>query len=450
MFRDDFIWGVASAAYQIEGAAYEDGKGEGTWDYFSKNTDRVAHNETGEVACDHYHRYKEDVALMKQLGVKSYRFSISWPRVIPNGIGEVNEKGLQFYSDLVDEIIAAGITPMITLHHWNYPMALYNKGGWKNDESSEWFAEYVRLIIDRLSDRVKYWMTFNEPQLFIGFSLHKGMHAPFETNNQADMMKIYRNAFLAHGKAVKIIRNNAKLAPVIGMAPTGPVVLPKDDTTEAIEAARKASFSIDANNYSMSNAWWADPIMLGRFPEEAAEIFGDDLPKFSAEEWALISQPLDFYGFNVYQAQRDKQQDINGYDEYSYMGSPRTAMKWNVTPSVMYYSSKFLYERYKTPLLITENGMANVDWVSLDGKVHDPQRIDFLHRYLLELEKATDAGIPIIGYQYWSVMDNYEWTCGYDERFGLIYVDYPTQKRTLKDSAYWYSEVIKTNGKSLH
>ncbi len=452
MFSKDFLWGAASAAYQVEGAYKEDGKGEGVWDHFSHLPEYIDYGESGDVACDHYHLFKEDVALMKKLGLKSYRFSVSWPRVIPEGTGRVNEKGLKFYSDLVDELTAAGIEPMVTLFHWNYPMALYEKGGWKNDESPDWYADYVKVVVDALSDRVRYWMTFNEPQLFIGGGHHIGFHAPFEKNTQKDMMKIYRNAFLAHGKGVSVIRENAKQAVKVGMAPTGSVFLPKDDSKEELERARKASFAIDKDGYSFSNSWWADPIMLGRFPEEAGDVFGEDLPVFSDEEWKLISQELDFYGFNVYQAATSG--EFGGkklkYDEYSYRGRPKTAIGWNVTPEVLYYAPKFFYERYKKPVIVTENGLANQDWESMDGKVHDPQRIDFLNRYLLQLERAIDDGVEVLGYQYWSIMDNFEWTNGYDPRFGLVYVDYRDLRRIPKDSAYWYSEVIKTNGQSLH
>ncbi|MBR5376349.1 MAG: beta-glucosidase [Lachnospiraceae bacterium] len=453
MFPKDFLWGAASAAYQVEGAYREDGKGEGIWDHFSHEPGRCRHGDTGDVSCDHYHRFREDVAMMKELGLKSYRFSVSWPRVIPNGTGEVNEKGLKFYSDLVDELCAAGIEPMVTLFHWNYPMALYEKGGWKNDESPEWFAQYAKVVVDALSDRVGYFMIFNEPQLFIGAGHGIAFHAPFEKNPTKDMMKIYRNAFLAHGKALKVIRENAKRDVEVGMAPTGPVFIPENDSKEALEEARRKSFSITKDNYMFSNAWWADPIMLGRFPEEAKEIFGDDLPEFSDEEWALISAPLDFYGFNVYQASSSLafgEDRIAVHDEYSYEGSPRNALGWNITPKVLYYSPKFFYERYGKPVMVTENGMANVDFVSLDGKVHDPQRIDFVNRYLLQLEKAIDEGVEVLGYQYWSIMDNFEWADGFDPRFGLVYVDYRNENRILKDSALWYKNVIRTNGASLH
>ncbi len=452
MFPKEFLWGAASAAYQVEGAYKEDGKSEGVWDHFSHEPGRIKRGDNGDVACDHYHRYREDVAIMKEIGLKSYRFSVSWPRVLPNGTGEVNEKGLKFYSDLVDELLAAGIEPLVTLFHWNYPMALYEKGGWKNDESPDWFAEYTKVVVDALSDRVGFFMTFNEPQMFLGGGHHIGFHAPFEKNDQKTMMKIYRNAFLAHGKAVRVIRENAKRDVEVGMAPTGSVFIPQNDSKEAVEEARKKSFSINRDTYSLSNAWWADPIMLGRFPEEAKEIFGDDLPVFTDEEWDIITSPLDFYGFNTYHGSSEfgPADVMLRHDEYSYPGSPRNSLDWNVTPKSLYYSPKFLYERYGKPVMITENGMSNLDYVSLDGKVHDPQRIDFVNRYLLQLEKAIDDGVEVLGYQYWSLTDNFEWAEGFDKRFGLVYVDYRNESRILKDSSLWYKNVIKSNGQSLH
>lgn len=263
-------------------------------------------------------------------------------------------------------------------------------------------------------------------------------------------MEITRNVLLSHGTAVKVIRKYCGADAKIGMAPTGEVVIPKDLTEEGIEEARKKSFLINKFFFAGANTWWADPIFKGDFPAEAKEMFGEMLPKFSEEEWKLISQPLDFYGFNIYQAGGNPfPPEQFAYDRYSYQGSPRTAADWNVTPDVLYWCCRFFYERYGKPLLITENGMAGYDWVSLDKKVHDPLRIDFMHRYLLSLKKAMEEGFPVLGYQYWSVMDNYEWTEGYDKRFGLIYIDYRTQKRTLKDSAYWYRDVIRNNGENL-
>lgn len=447
-FSNDFLWGAAAAATQIEGAWNEDGKGPSIWDTFGHQEGRIAHGENADVACDHYHRFREDVALMKEIGLKSYRFSISWPRVLPNGIGEVNQKGLDFYVELCKELRAAGIKPLATLYHWDMPTALYEKGGWENPDSSLWFEEYARTMAEALGDLVHGWMTFNEYQMFVGLSYCVGAHAPFRRGtDDAALNVITRNVLLSHGRAVAVLRKYCPDA-LIGMAPTGDCYLPKDNSPEAIETARARSFSL-GRDYTMSNAWWADPILLGRYPDGAEDRFGGDLYRFNEDEWALVSQELDFYGYNCYQGTVDYPFDPNGYDNYGYQGCPKTLMGWNVTPDALYWSSKFMYERYGKPILVTENGFSNLDWVSLDGKVHDPNRIDFVHRYLLGLRRAADEGIPIIGYQYWSLMDNFEWSIGYDQRFGLIHIDYQTQKRTLKDSAYWYHDVISTNGNNL-
>lgn len=447
MLNDKFMWGAASAAYQIEGAYQEDGKGLGIWDAYTQEPGFVKNNENGNVACDHYHRYKEDITLFQQLGVKYYRFSISWPRVLPDGIGYINERGIQFYSDLIDELLAVGITPLITLFHWDYPHSLHLKGGWLNDDSPDWFEEYTKLIVERFSDRVSYWMTINEPQVFVGMGYGTGVFAPFYTLNHKDLCHITHNVLLSHGRAVKTIRNFAKSKPMIGYAPTGPCAIPSNSSTLEIERARKESFSFTRDNFIMSNSWWSDPIILGSYPDLAFELLGNDMPNIKKGDMELISQPLDFYGCNLYSSQGVYYS--GDLPEGSYIGCPRTSMEWPLTPKMMYWSPKFLYERYHLPILITENGMANLDWIHIDGKVHDPQRIDFLTRYLRELKQASRDGIDVMGYIYWSIMDNFEWAYGYDKRFGLIYVDYLTQKRTLKDSAAWYRNIIETNGESL-
>lgn len=449
-FPKNFLWGAASAAYQVEGACLEDGKKENIWDRFSHEPGRIVHEETGDVACDHYHRWREDVALMKKIGLKSYRFSISWARVLPDGTGWINPEGLQFYSDLVDALLDAGIEPLVTLYHWDLPLTLYQQGGWKNPKSPDWFEEYTRAVVNCLSDRVKFWMTFNEPQMFVGLGLQMGMMAPFEQNDAATILQVSRHIFLAHGRAVSVIRREGKQPAMIGMAPTGDVYLPRSHSEADMEEARRQSFELSPGFFTMGNGWWADPVFLGHFSEAAEAMFGSQLPQFSRDDWTLISQPLDFFGFNAYQGSVHYPVPRDAYQDGAFQGSPRTMMDWGLTPEVLYYAPKWMYERYHKPILITENGMAGMDWVSLDGKVHDMQRIDFLHRYLLALERAVDDGIPVIGYQQWSVMDNFEWCHGYDKRFGLIYVDYRTQKRTLKDSAYWYGQVIQTNGTSLH
>ena len=419
----------------------------GIWDTFEQETGYIIRNENGNVACDHYHRYREDVAIMKELGLKSYRFSVSWPRVMPEGYGTVNEKGLQFYIDLVNELTEAGIEPMVTLFHWNLPTAIYELGGWENPQVVDWFEQYTDVVTTALGKKVKYWMTFNEPQLFIGAGLNAGVFAPFEKKSTEALMRISKNVYLAHGKAVRIIRKNCQNS-IVGMAPTGEIVIPRDMNAESIERARKLSFSMKKESFTSSITWWSDPVFFGKIPEDAQAIFGECLPVLTEEEWEIVTEPLDFYGFNIYQGLEDLD-STEEYGPYAYPGSPKTSMDWNVTPEVLYWSCRFLYERYGKPIMITENGMSSFDWVSLDGKVHDPNRIDFLHRYLRSIKDAVSEGIPVLGYQYWSIMDNFEWINGYDKRFGLVYVDYRTQKRTIKDSACWYRDVIATNGEIL-
>lgn len=448
-FPKGFLWGASSAAYQIEGAWNEDGKGPSIWDVLSKEPGIMKLGETGDVACDHYHHFKEDVLLMKEMGLKSYRFSISWSRVLPAGTGKVNEKGLKFYSDLIDELLKAGITPLITLYHWDLPMALHEKGGWKNPEMVQWFAEYVKVVTEALSDRVEYWITINEPQMFIGLGYLIGAHAPFEKNDPAALIAISHNVLMAHGTAVKSIRKYAKLTPKIGMAPTGDVYLPQGTKESQIEEARQKSFAFDPFAFTMGNAWWADPVFLGDYPKEAYAMYPDEMKIVKPEDLELISQPLDFYGFNAYNGTASFGTGEDKYTENGYQGSPKSLCGWDVTPEVLYWSPKFLYERYKTPILVTENGLAGMDWISLDGQVHDMQRQDYLHRYLLQLERAIEDGIPVLGYHCWSALDNLEWNRGYDMRFGLIYVDYRTGKRTIKNSAYWYKNVIESNGERL-
>ncbi len=447
-FRKDFLWGASTADFQIEGAWNADGKGPGIWDALSHEPGRIARGETGDTACDHYRRYKEDVALMKEIGLKTYRFSISWPRVMPAGSGRVNNKGLEFYSNLIDELLAAGIEPMMTLYHWNLPYELFKQGGWLNDKSSDWFANYTKVVVDALGDRVKYWLTFNEPQihLFLGYII--GMHAPFEHYSEDQLLQMSRNILLAHGKAVQVIREALGDKAMISIAPTGDCFVPEDDSRQAIETAFQKSLEL-GHHFVFSNSWWADPIYFGRFADGAAERFGDRLFEFSDEEWALVSQPLDYFAYNVYQSTTVFREGREVNEQFEYPGCPKTAAGWCVTPEVLYWSSRFWSERYQKPVMITENGISLNDWVCEDGNVHDPQRIDFISRYLKMLRKSVEDGSDILGYSYWSLMDNLEWASGYDVRMGLIHVDYRDQKRTIKDSGYWYRDVILSNGENL-
>ena len=446
-FSNDFLWGAASASYQIEGAYLEDGKGENIWDAYCQKSGHVAHGENGNVACDHYHLFREDVKMMQKMGIKNYRFSISWTRILPDGTGAVNQKGIQFYSDLVDALLEAGITPMVTLFHWDYPYALHQKGGWLNPDSSDWFVDYAKVVVDALSDRVTYWMTINEPQVFIGCGYAIGKFAPFQKLPVRDLAQMSHNVLLAHGKTVKMIRECAKKTPKIGFAFSTPCTTPTDNSPLAIEIARQKSFAFTRERFAFETAWWADPIFLGDYPQDAYSVLKSDMPNIKEGDMELISQPVDFYGVNIYYSQAEE--NPNAYVENDYMGCPRTQMGWPVTPEALYWGPKFLFERYGKPILISENGMASHDWVQLDGKVHDPGRIDYMKRYLRELHRAMQDGTEVMGYMYWSIMDNFEWANGYDKRFGLVYVDYRTQERTIKDSGYFYQTVIETNGETI-
>ena len=451
-FKRDFIWGAATASYQVEGAAYEEGKGLNIWDVFCEQKGKVFGGHTGEVACDQYHRYAEDVQLMKQMGLKAYRFSINWARILPDGVGEINPAGIAYYNHLIDELLANGIEPYITLYHWDLPYALHKKGGWLNEECVEWFGEYAKVIAEHFSDRVKFYFTFNEPQCFIALGYCGDVHAPGLQYGYREYFQICHNVLKSHGKAVLVLRKYAKQAVQIGFAPTGAFYFPETNKPEDIEVARKATFEgFDTVEGSMWHvAWLSDPIMLGHYPEEGLKKFAKYLPKITKEDMELIYQPLDFYGQNIYNAVKvraGKEGELEIVKRYD--GFPQTAIDWAVTPECLYWLPKFFYERYQKPIYITENGMSSTDWISLDGKVHDYHRIDFYHRYLKELKQAASEGVDIAGYFAWSLMDNFEWAKGYSERFGMIFVDYNTQERTIKDSGYWYKEVIEYNGENL-
>lgn len=446
-FNKDFVWGAATASYQIEGAAYEGIKGLNVWDVCCKQDGFVKDGDTGDVACDHYHKYKEDVQIMKKIGIQAYRFSINWARVLPDGTGKVNEEGLDFYDKLVDELEANGIEPYVTLFHWDYPNELFKRGGWLNPDSPEWFAEYTRVIVDKLSDRVTHWMTLNEPQCFIGLGHESGIHAPGLKLNKGYVLQAAHNTLLAHGKAVQVIRQNSKKPCEIGFAPVGSVTMPATDSKEDLEIARKITFECNMDNGIWANSLWMDPVFFGTYPEDGMKSMERWWPSIGQNDMDLIHQPLDFFACNIYQG-ATVQSDGNGNFEYvkKSEGYPRTAITWPITDEVLYYGAKFFCERYKKPFLITENGMSNIDRIFLDGKVHDPVRIDFLTRYLKAYQRAADEGYPLKGYFQWSLMDNFEWAEGYNERFGMVYVDYPTGNRILKDSAYWYKDIIANNG----
>lgn len=441
-FSENFLWGAASAAFQIEGAASEDGKGPSIWDALTDG--HISHGETGSESCDHYHHYREDVALMKQLGLKAYRFSVSWPRVMP-AENEINPRGLQFYKDLVTELKDAGIVPLCTLYHWDLPMWMHEKGGWHADCVSDHFARFAETVTDALSDSVSDWMTLNEPTSFIGAGYMTAEHAPFETLDMSSagdvqtFLGLTRNVLLAHAKASEVIRNRAKTPPKISIATDSALYMPAAENDSEIETARSLTFGTGIDRLLLN--WWLDPVMKGEFHPALSAILTE-------EEKELIYRPLDYIGWNCYMS-HDYNEGPDGRSRFYRQGMPRTNMGWPVTPDALYWGSRFIHERYSVPIMITENGMANVDFIMDDGCVHDPQRIQYLKWYLRGLKRAADEGCPVTGYMVWSLLDNMEWALGYDKRFGLVYVDYETQARIPKDSAAWYSDVIKTNGENL-
>lgn len=431
-YPKNFIWGCATASYQIEGAWNEDGRGPSIWDDFCHTAGNTAGNATGDIACDHYHRYAEDVAIMKEMGLNAYRFSLSWSRLFPNGDSVRNEAGFAFYDKLIDLLIENNIEPVITLFHWDLPSALQEKGGFEWNGISDVFAFYAEECVKHFAPRVTKFLTINEPQCIVHLGYVDGVHAPGMRYEQKNTGHIMRNLLLCHGKAVAAMRTASPVSIEIGTASTGTLVYPANESPEAINMARKLSFTLRGEKLAFSHNWYLDPAILGK-----NEI---DYLVLSEEDMKLICQPLDFLGVNVYNG---LEADAEGFVE-RYQGFPRTGLGWPVTPEVMNYGLRFLHERYQLPLYISENGVACNDRIYADGQVHDYDRIDFLKKYIKEMEKGMENGCDIRGYFQWSLMDNLEWHSGYDPRFGLIFIDFRNQQRIWKDSAKWYKEYITT------
>ncbi len=449
LYPDDFLWGTATAAYQIEGAATEDGRGPSNWDVFCKRPGAVFEGHTGDVACDHYHRYRDDVALMRQLGIATYRFSVSWSRVLPEGRGAINARGLDFYQRLTDALLEAGIRPMCTLFHWDLPQALQQRGGFTNRDIAGWFGDYAALIGERLGDRVKLWATQNEPQCFIGHGLVNGQHAPGLRLDFSDTLHAAHNSLRAHGQAVSALRASAKGAQ-IGYVIATAATRPATGSAADLEAARTAMWSIRDRTH-WNNTWWSDPVLLGRYPEDGLRLFGSEMPAFPSGDLDAIHQPLDYLGINVYKADPFRRGEDGRPEAVPFPpGYPRSGVEWQpITPDAHYYCPLFFHERYGIPLYITESGLSTRDQVALDGKVHDPQRVDYTQRCLIELRRAMRDGAQVKGFYAWSLLDNFEWHEGYKQRFGMVYVDYQSQRRIPKDSFHYYGRVIATRGAAL-
>ena len=425
MFGEDFVWGVASSAYQVEGTDAADGRGACVWDMFAADG-RVFEHQNADTSCDHMHHYKEDIALMRHLGIRAYRFSLNWARILPEGTGRVNEKAIAMYRDMILTMKENGITPYLTLFHWEFPQALYERGGWQNPDVVQWFGEYAKVVAENFSDICEYFITINEPQCVVGLGHLSGVHAPGVKLPVAQTFLVAHHLLMAHGQAVINLRRYAVRPVRIGFAPTGGVAYPYTDRSEDIEAAKKVYFGFynPIDNWTWNVSWFSDPVFLGHYPEEGLKKFAPYLPEITQEDMELIYQPLDFMGQNIYNGYYVRA-GADGEPEFvdRAPGFPKTGSDWPVTPEAFYYGIKFLTERYPLPLYITENGMSCHDLVSSDGRVHDPNRITFL--------------------------DNFEWADGYKQRFGIVYVDFASQRRIVKDSAFWYQKIIETNGRML-
>jgi len=441
-FPAGFLWGTATASYQVEGAVSADGRGPSIWDTFSHTPGKVAHDATGDEADDHYHRYKEDVQLMKALGVKVYRFSIAWPRVFPQGSGQPNPKGLDFYNALVDELLANGIQPFATLYHWDLPQALQDRvGGWESRETAEAFANYAGYVAGRLTDRVKHIFTINEFGAFVELGYNNGVHAPGLRLAPGRFNQTRHHAVLGHGLAVQAIRAAAKPGTRVGLAENMTICAPIIETPEHIEAARRATREV--------NAQYMTVIQEGRYTDAYLARAGADAPKFTPADLKAISSPLDFVGINIYTPLYVRADASPlGFAVVPHPKSfPHMISPWLfVGPEALYWGPRHLADIWKVKdIYITENGCSSSDVPAADGRVYDTDRIMYLRNYLTQLQRATAEGVPVRGYFLWSLMDNFEWADGYTNRFGLHYVDYATQKRTPKLSASYYHEVIAKN-----
>lgn len=444
LFPKGFVFGAATSAFQIEGDRA--GRGDCIWDDFCSKKGSVLDGSNGDVACDHVHRYIEDVAIMKKMGLDAYRFSIAWCRIFPDESGVPNKDGVAFYNSLIDELIKNGIEPYITLFHWELPVYIQREGGWSNPSVAEKFAKYAEFVGKTYGDRVKKFITFNEPQSFLGYGYRTGAHPPLLKMSDKEYLFAIHNFFRAHGMAVRALRATVPDAQ-IGITMSTCANYPASDSPEDIAAAKMSNLDIvnDAS-FVMNIVHWCDPIYFGQYPEKAYDVFGKDLPYMSQADSELISEYLDFHGQNCYSASMIRSDGKGGYEVAKRpLGSPKNSLNWPVTPDAIYSVTKLLYERYKKPIYITENGICCNDWICEDRQVHDSYRVDFYHKYLKNLNKAISEGVDVRGYFAWSLLDNFEWAKGYTARFGLVYVDFDTQQRILKDSAKFYSEVIKSN-----
>jgi beta-glucosidase len=443
-FPRDFLWGAATSAYQIEGATREDGRGPSVWDEFSTQPGRTYLGQTGDVAADHYHRAEQDVGLMAQLGLNAYRFSIAWPRVLPTGAKQVSAVGLDFYDHLVDRLLESGVTPVATLYHWDLPLGLYERGGWRSRDTALAFADYAEVVARRLGDRVRWWVTQNEPWCSAYLGYFTGIHAPGVRGDAQGAVDVGHHLLLSHGLAIPRIRTHspeARIGAALNLFP----IFAGDQRPETIRAVQRAD--------RFHNRWFLDPLYLGEYPSELFAELGAAPPPMQADDFKIIGAPTDFLGLNYYNRWVIRGQlpenvsDHNAPVGVEYISDLSrdsvTEMGWEVYPPGLGMILEELSRAYHPPsLLITENGAAFRDEWNGNGRVADVRRVAYLRDHLREVERAIEHGAPVVGYFVWSLLDNFEWAEGYDKRFGLVYVDFETQRRIIKDSGRWYAGFI--------
>jgi beta-glucosidase len=447
-FPDDFLWGAATSAYQIEGSPTADGAGRSMWHRFSHTPGNTWLDQTGDVACDHYRRYKDDVAIMAELGLNAYRFSVAWGRIYPQGTGVVNKKGVDFYSRLVDELLAKGIRPNVTLYHWDLPEALDNRGGWLNRDIAEWFCDYAATMFDALGDRVEMWSTLNEPWVVTDGGYLSGVLAPGHSNLFEAPLATH-NLLRAHGGTVERFRSTkaakkGKIGLVVNLEPK----YPASQSPEDLAAVERAD--------AYMNRQYLDPVFLGKYPAEMRDIFGEAWPEWSDDDMRLIKQPIDFLGVNYYTRRVERHHPDYLPLRTKHVPQPQHAMTdthWEVFPEALTRVLLWVNERYgagKLPIYITENGAAFYDPPhTIDGRIEDPLRTEYYRQHLRAAHDAMSKGVNLRGYYAWSLLDNYEWAHGYSKRFGIVHVDYETQQRTIKSSGRYYSSVIRSKGEIL-
>ncbi|MCM1134097.1 MAG: GH1 family beta-glucosidase [Clostridium sp.] len=442
-FPENFEWGTATASYQIEGGTWEDGKGENIWDRFTHTPGHIADGTNGDVACDFYHRYEEDIKLAKEFGLQVYRFSINWARIFPEGTGQLNQKGIQFYKDVLNCLKENGIKAAVTLYHWDLPQSLQDRGGWANKEIVEWFTNYVKVLYREFGDLVDYWITLNEPLCTSFLGYWTGEHAP-GYRDYSMALKAVHHLMLSHGAAVKAYRET-KCRGKIGITLNMNLCKPENPKNEQdVKAAQLEQLK--------GVELFCSPVMKGEYPQELFDYLktqGVVIPEVTEEDKKLLGPEIDFLGINMYETayiRADKEcWPLGGKGVHT--GRSLTDANWQVTPEGIYEILQYVNEKYNPKeIIITENGAAINDWVSSDGRVHDANREEYLRLYLEQVAKAIDEGVPVTGYYVWCFCDNFEWAWGLARRFGLVYVDYATQKRIPKDSLYWYKEVIQNHG----